>query len=159
MNGNRTRSRISKGCILASLAWVWHHRKSVSTHSILLYLSSRSRRRSCLSTKENEWLSWCWVRSVLFRCFTIKRSIWLRFRKIVRLSRTSIIWGDNSRRWLGDSSSNKITTKSECLNKFIINRETWKLNKGGKYFYTRNSSALIAFTIGKATNLNKLVVY
>jgi aspartyl aminopeptidase len=33
-------------------------------------------------------------------------------------------------------------------------KESWKLNKGGKYFYTRNNSALIAFTIGKAVNLN-----
>ena len=28
------------------------------------------------------------------------------------------------------------------------------MQKGGKYFYTRNGSALIAFTIGKAINLN-----
>lgn len=37
----------------------------------------------------------------------------------------------------------------------LLEKESWKLNRGGKYFYTRNSSALVAFTIGKAVNLNK----
>jgi aspartyl aminopeptidase len=33
--------------------------------------------------------------------------------------------------------------------KELNEKDSWKLTKGGKYFYTRNSSALIAFTIGK----------
>jgi aspartyl aminopeptidase len=37
----------------------------------------------------------------------------------------------------------------------LCEKESWKLQKGGKYFYTRNHSALVAFTIGKLTNLNK----
>ena len=36
----------------------------------------------------------------------------------------------------------------------LCEKESWKLKKGGKYFYTRNSSALVAFTVGKLANLN-----
>jgi len=37
----------------------------------------------------------------------------------------------------------------------VKDSDTWSLNKGGKYFYTRNNSTLIAFTVGKLVNLNK----
>jgi aspartyl aminopeptidase len=37
----------------------------------------------------------------------------------------------------------------------LCEKDPWTLQKGGKYFYTRNSSALVAFTIGKLANLNK----
>ncbi len=48
-----------------------------------------------------------------------------------------------------------------CTEKLVANgfteineREKWNLNKGGKYFYVRSNSALVAFTIGKNVNLN-----
>lgn len=39
--------------------------------------------------------------------------------------------------------------------KQISESDNWKLQAGGKYFLTRNSSALIAFTVGAKTDINK----
>lgn len=32
--------------------------------------------------------------------------------------------------------------------------ENWKLEKGGKYFFTRNLTTIVAFTVGNAFNPN-----
>ena len=32
---------------------------------------------------------------------------------------------------------------------YFLFRESWNLKRGNKYFYTRNNSALVAFTIGE----------
>lgn len=34
----------------------------------------------------------------------------------------------------------------------IIEKNIWKLKKGGKYYFTRNQSCLVAFTVGKELN-------
>lgn len=49
-------------------------------------------------------------------------------------------------RWIADEAKKRL---KEAGFVHISEREEWELETGGKYFFTRNHSTLIAFAIGK----------
>jgi aspartyl aminopeptidase len=42
----------------------------------------------------------------------------------------------------------------KSIHLILFTRDVWKLQKGGKYYYSRNNSCVIGFTVGKEFEAN-----